>query len=169
MKDEKDIFDHLKPKGFEMPDKAYFEQLTKNVIESQQPVKPKVVPFYRKPVTWISAAAAVAIAIFITFTFSGNVETSNDPLLALNEITQDEIIAYVDQNIDEFETESIAEIVPESSIDPSELIPEEVVEETTQTIEPEVVSLDEIDQEEILEYLEVEGLDPSDLEDDFFM
>lgn len=169
MKDEKDIFDHLKPKGFEMPDKAYFEQLTKNVIKSQQLVKPKVVPFYRKPITWIGAVAAIAVAVFITLTFNSRIETSEDPLLALNEISQNEIFAYVDQNIDEFEIESIAEIVPENTINPSELIPEEAIEETPQAIETETVSLDEIDQEEILEYLEVEGIDPSDLEDDFFM
>ena len=44
----------------DMPVKAYFDNLAQSVIDSQ---KTKIIPLYKRPITWISAAAAVVLVL----------------------------------------------------------------------------------------------------------
>ena len=162
MKEEKDIFDFIQPSKVDTPDKSYFEALTKNVI---QEAKPKVVPLHKRPVVWMRVAAAAIIALLFVTNINPGDSMSSDPLLALNDISSEEILAYVDENIDEFEEDEIAEIVPEEAIEIRDImeLPEPAVVEEPAVTEASI-SLQEVNEEEIMDYLEEEGIELLDLD-----
>lgn len=157
MQKDNDIFDHLNPRKIKVPDSSYFEQLTKRVITEEK----KVIPLYRKPIVWITAAAA-CIALVFTIELLLSEKGSNDALLALNDCSKEEIQSYVENNIDEFETEMIIEFIPVDNLDTPEVTisPEPSVEST------DVLTFDNIETEDILEYFEEYEIDPYEIEDD---
>ncbi|MFT5780575.1 MAG: hypothetical protein ACI837_003538 [Crocinitomicaceae bacterium] len=164
MEKEKDIFDHLKVRKIEVPDAAYFENLTKMVIDKQ---RPKIIPMYKRPMAWIGAAAAVAIVALLVTNISESPIESSDPLLALNEFSADDLMSYVDDHIDEFDTEMISDMIPSSDLESSDIFDEieaPIVEPVKQVKAP--ISLDKIDDQDILDYFDDEGIDLEDFEDD---
>jgi Glu-tRNA(Gln) amidotransferase subunit E-like FAD-binding protein len=166
MEENKDIFEHIEKRKVELPDASYFENLAESVLDSQ---KVKVVPFHKRPIAWISAAAA-AILVFVVFQFgSSNVE-QNDVLAELDSISNEEVFAYVEDNIDDFDIELLAEFVPEDRIDDSALEEEFNhminTDENSMTQVDSEISFDNISKDDILDYLEEEELDIYELEDD---
>lgn len=161
MNEEKDIFDFIEKRKVDVPHKAYFENLSQSIISSQ---KTRVIPFYKRPITWIGAAAAVALVLMMVRLDSPQ-ETvvQTDVLSELNNIPREVILAYVEENIDDFDIELIAEFVPASALE-YEPIEQEITDEKETT--NETISFDDITRDDILEYLEDEGIDLSDLEDE---
>lgn len=167
MNKEKDIFEHLKASKVELPDQSYFDQLAQQVIADEKaPVK--VVPMYRKPLLWLSAAAAVLLIGFFALNTWSTSADSQDPLLALEEVPAEMLLAYVDEHIEDFEAESIAEILPESALEVTAVAEIELVEQDTPSnTTPDLELLDEeLDEEDIINYLEEEGMDFFELEDE---
>jgi hypothetical protein len=101
---------------------------------------------------WISSAAAAAI-IAITIQLSTSTEESLSLQAALNEIPHETILAYVTENIDDYEIDEIAEIIPEGNIQEIEVFQPATIESTTN------LSFDNISNEEIMDYLFEEGID----------
>lgn len=170
MEKEKDIFDHIKARKVDLPSADYFKNLADTVIEKQ---RPKIIPLYKRPMTWVGAAAAVIIIALLVTNISGSNETthnSTDPLLALNDISSDELISYIDNNIDDFETELIAEMIPESELEDIELFVdiEPIANDIalTNEITNSVIEIDELEDQDILEYFNDEGIDFEDLQDE---
>ena len=166
MEEKNDIFDHLKPRKTPIPDASYFESMAKSVIESQ---KAPIIPLYKRPVAWISAVAAIFIAGIMIVNFSTTSDINSDPLLALNDVSSDELYAYIDENIDDFETDLIVEALNESSVDEMNFIepePVEQIEVKAEKINPEPISFDEVDSKDILDYFNEEGIDSDEFEDD---
>ncbi|PHR26142.1 MAG: hypothetical protein COA38_15515 [Fluviicola sp.] len=166
MEEKNDIFDHLKPRKTPIPDASYFESMAKSVIESQ---KAPIIPLYKRPVVWISAVAAIFIAGIMIVNFSTTSDINSDPLLALNDVSSDELYAYIDENIDDFETDLIVEALNESSVDEMNFIepePAEQIEVKAEKINPEPISFDEVDSKDILDYFNEEGIDSDEFEDD---
>lgn len=166
MEEKNDIFDHLKPRKTPIPDASYFESMAKSVIESQ---KAPIIPLYKRPVVWISAVAAIFIAGIMIVNFSTTSDINSDPLLALNDVSSDELYAYIDENIDDFETDLIVEALNESSVDEMNFIepePVEQIETKAEKISPEPISFDEVDSKDILDYFNEEGIDSDEFEDD---
>ena len=166
MEEKNDIFDHLKPRKTPIPDASYFESMAKSVIESQ---KAPIIPLYKRPVVWISAVAAIFIAGIMIVNFSTTSDINSDPLLALNDVSSDELYAYIDENIDDFETDLIVEALNESSVDEMNFIepePVEQIETKVEKISPEPISFDEVDSKDILDYFNEEGIDSDEFEDD---
>ena len=151
MKTKEDIFDHLNRKEIPTPDTNYFDQLAKDVVSTQ---KPKIIPLYRKPIAWIGTAAAVIALVFL---LNPRANTELDVLLALNDIPTEDVFSYIDENIDEFDTDLISEILEEENIGPIEFMGEEITPAFNG--ESENLNLEDIDTEEILEYLENEAID----------
>jgi hypothetical protein len=167
MEEKNDIFDHLKPRKTPIPEASYFEAMAQSVIESQK--KTLIVPLYKRPVVWISAVAAILIAGIMIVNFSATTDTTSDPLLALNNVSSDDLYQYIDENIDDFETDLIVEALNESSVDEIsfiELEPIEKVEVKTEKISPEPISFDEIDSKDILDYFNEEGIDSNEFEEE---
>lgn len=176
MKEEKDIFDYIQPRKTEVPNADYFKQLTQKVVEEQksdETSKPgKVIPLYKRPVTWIGVAAAAVVTFLVINVNQGGPEGSGD-LLAMSDISSEEAYQYVDEHLDEFDTELLLEAIPASDLepheetDPPEKKEEEKKEEKTETTpSTEKISLEDIDTEDILRYLEEQGIDPEELEED---
>ncbi|MCJ8291851.1 MAG: hypothetical protein HRT58_17445 [Crocinitomicaceae bacterium] len=166
MEEKNDIFDHLKPRKTPIPDASYFESMAKSVIESQ---KAPIIPLYKRPVVWISAVAAIFIAGIMIVNFSTTSDINSDPLLALNDVSSDELYAYIDENIDDFETDLIVEALNESSVDEMNFIepePAEQIEVKAEKTDPESISFDEVDSKDILDYFNEEGIDSDEFEDD---
>lgn len=159
MNEEKNIFDFIEKRKVDVPDEAYFHGLAQSVIRSQ---KTKIIPIYKRPITWIGTAAAIVLMLMVVKFDSTEELVETDILSALDDIPRDVILAYVEGNIDEFDIELIAEFIPASSLR------FEKIEETQISDDKpiESVSFDNITRDEILKYLEDEELDFSDLEDE---
>lgn len=175
MEEKRDIFNHLNVVKTNVPDDSYFEQLAKSVIASQS--KPKVIPLYKRPVVWIGAVAAILLVSLLVVNFSStDITEDQDPLLALNEISSDELYNYINENIDDFDTDMLIDALDDQAID-------ELTSKTSQALQtaagkpnvpvkaekPLPVSFDDIDVEDILDYFEKEGIDPEDIEEEIFI
>jgi len=174
MEEKKDIFDFIEKRPIETPDSSYFKDLADKVLseakEEPEERQAKIIPLYRRPVAWISGVAA---AILVAFLMLPNTSDPLNPLTGFtnsNEPSRAEVLAYVNENIDDFDEELLIEFIAIKNLEADEaetqeLEPEEEALETI--IETETKDLQEslqnISDEEILEYLEMEGeLDEDD-------
>jgi len=164
MNEEKDIFDFIEKRKVNTPDKAYFDNLTQSVLDSQ---RTKVIPLYKRPISWLSVAAAAVLVLFVVnFNAPDEITESTDWETAMNDISREELLAYVEENIDEFDIELIAEFVPADELN-TKYVELENQMSTEEEVDPiESITFESVTKEEILEYLEDEDLDFSDLEDE---
>lgn len=180
MEKDKDIFEHLKARKTPMPDASYFSSLAQSVIASQQPTtlnqkeNTPVVPLFKRPIVRIGSVAAIA-AIFVVgmlvVNLSNTSTETNDPLLALNDIPPSEVYEYIDENIDDFDTDLIAEALDEASISNISFTDNSEESSTVETSPTSIekISFDDIDIEDIIDYLNEEGITSEDLEEDSFI
>ncbi len=154
MENPNNIFNQVKARKVNVPDADYFSQLADSIIE-QKDSKAKVIPMYKKPLVWMTSAAAV-IAVLIVFNYEGASDSSMNLKLALSEISTDEIVAYVDEHVDDFDTDLIVEAVPVENI-----YANSDVEEAT--IPDAIISFETISDNEIMEYLLEEDIDLDEL------
>jgi len=153
MENPNNIFDQVEKRKIIVPESAYFDAMADSIISQQAP---KIIPLYKKPLVWISSAAAVAI-IAITIQLSASTEESLSWQFALNDIPHETILEYVTENIDDYEIDEIAEIIPNQTIQDIE-----VFQPVTKKSESNL-SFDNISNEEIMEYLLDEGIDLEDM------
>lgn len=155
MENPNNIFNKVNPKKIDVPEGDYFKQMANSIIANQN-ATPKIIPLYKKPVFWITSVAATIILI-IVFNMNANNEKTFNIQLALNEVSSEEIISYVDENIDEFELSEITDAIPESKIDLME-------KHHTNSSENETnLSFENISEEEIIEYLLDEDVELDEL------
>lgn len=125
----------------------------------------KIIPLYRK--TWFQIAAAASVVLIVTlFALNGGeapktrIAQTQQP--DWNSVSQEEVLAYIDENIDDFETEVIAQHLDpipqwntetELAVNGAPVTPKAGKEKTDKYDE----LFNELDQEDILEYLEDEG------------
>ncbi|MFZ9028361.1 MAG: hypothetical protein ACO2Z9_05055 [Crocinitomicaceae bacterium] len=164
MKENEDIFGHLKKRKIETPSKDYFDALTASIIE-QESNETKVIPIGRKIFYWSTAAAAILVVGFFLFNIPQQTETNI--LAQLDDVTTEELIAYVDENIDDFDADQLGETLSDEEIEKldEELSPE--MSDISYVESSESISFDDIDEQEILDYLELEDIDLDELENDF--
>ena len=154
MENPNNIFEKVNPRKVDVPDINYFTKMASSISASQKPVI-KIIPFYKKPILWVASAAAAAI-IFV-FNMETSTEQQFNMQLAFNEVTNEEIFNYIDENIDEFELNDIAEIIPDENLKAMEISqPISIQKETN-------LSFDDISDEEIMEYFLEEGIDLNEL------
>lgn len=168
MSEEKNILDHIKPRKVEVPDQSYFKALANEIIEKESDSS-KVIQMWRKPVIWITSAAAVsALIIFSTQFYKPQNET--DLLLALNEISNEEIFSYIDENIEEFDTELIASFVDDNDESISFATEPNYTDSTQVKKDPKTndtnILPESIDRDAILDYLEDQEINVDELSDD---
>jgi hypothetical protein len=162
MKENNDLFDHLKKKEFTIPDTAYFNSLADKVILENQ-VKKKT--FVMRPVIWITAAAAIIILAIIIVKPTTSYVQPDFTQLAFNDISSTEAENYINANLNDFEIDLIEELI----------ISDNAIQEnsdTTKTQPNEVkqtVTFDNISKEDILNYFENENIDIEDLEEESFI
>jgi hypothetical protein len=168
MSEEKNILDHIKPRKVEAPDQSYFKALANEIIEKESD-SGKVIPMWRKPVIWITSAAAVSALIIFSTQFS-KPQNETDVLLALNEISNEEIFNYIDENIEEFDTELIASFVDENDKSISFATEPNYTDSTQVKKDPKTndtnIIPESIDRDAILDYLEDQEINLDELSDD---
>lgn len=155
MENPNNIFDQVNPRKIDIPEGDYFKQMANSIIANQI-VTPKVIPLYKKPVFWITSVAAT-IALIIVFNMNASNEKTFNIQLALNEVSTDEIISYVDENIDEFELSEITAAIPDLKL--KEMEKEKALSSENVTN----LSFEDISEEEIIEYLLDEDVELDEL------
>lgn len=160
MEENKNILDSLLVRKTEVPDDDYFKSLKESVISSE---KVKIIPFYKRKITWIGAAAAVLFIVLLTNLIPKNTEKQNEQLFAT--VEENEISDYIEANIEEFDIEMLAEFLPEQ-ISPLDTLKREIIENT---VMEDKIPLEEINEEDILKYLQKEGLEVEELEEETFI
>jgi hypothetical protein len=124
---------------------------------------------WRKPVIWITSAAAVSALIIFSTQFS-KPQNETDILLALNEISNEEIFSYIDENIEEFDTELIASFVNENDESISFATEPNYTDSTQVKKDPKTndtnIIPESIDRDAILDYLEDQEINLDELSDD---
>ncbi len=164
MKKNEDIFEHLKKRKIETPSKDYFEALAESVIK-QESKAPKVIPIGRKVLYWSTAAAAILVIGF--FLFNLPQQPATNILAQLEDVSTEELIAYVDENIEDFDTDQLGETLSDEEIDK---LNEEInieMSDISFVESSEPISFEDIDEQDILDYLELEDIDLDELENDF--
>lgn len=154
MEQKKDIFDFLKVNKTEAPASDYFENLVTNTLAAKKS-KAIIIPLYKKPIVWLTAVAAVLIAVLITNAFRPSDEEQH-VLVAMNDLSKSEINKYIEENIDDFDTDLISEFISFEQIEDSNSV------KTDNT----PITIDELTDEDILEYFNDEGIDIYELSDD---
>ncbi len=165
MEKEKNILDFLKPRERESLDNAYFDNLTDSIISAHPKVETKkIIPLYKKTTFWISSIAAVFIGLITFKTFTSPSEKTYN----FNSVSHSELMAYVDDNIDEFDQDLLVKYISVES--PTKIQAKELIEQnmTTKKIQVNSISkkvlFDDLQKEEILNYLDSEELNIDDLE-----
>ena len=165
MEKEKNIVDFLKPREREFIDNAYFDNLAASIISTHPKVETKkIIPLYKKTTFWISSIAAVFIGLIALNTFT----SSSEKMYNFNSISHSELMAYVDDNIDEFDQDLLVKYIPVES--PIKTKAKELIEQKTVTEKVQVnsksktVLFDDLQKEDILNYLDSEELSIDDLE-----
>ncbi|TNE74857.1 MAG: hypothetical protein EP333_05125 [Bacteroidetes bacterium] len=162
MNKQKEILDRIKYKRPEVPDERYFIEMAKKIQQMESSAK--VIPLYRRPAFYLAISAAASLVLFFTV-FTNNSNKINDINLAaeLQEVKQSEVLAYIDENIDDFEIELIAEFTTELK---EEGLQEIVTNDNSESL-PELngnieTELNELDKDAILEYLKENGIDQNE-------
>ena len=114
MENPNNIFDQVQTRKVNVPERTYFEGMADSIISQHAS---KVVPLYKKPLVWISSAAAVAI-IAITIQLSTSTEERLNLQTALNDIPNETILAYVTENIDDYDNKHKEMIAYLKSVNP---------------------------------------------------
>lgn len=167
MEEKNDIFDHLRAGKTPVPDASYFANLTKSVIDSQN--NTPIIPLYKRPIIWIGAAAAILVLSLFFVNLSPNAGKNSDPLVALNDVSSNEISNYINENIDDFDIDLITEALNERSIDELQFINDTAnvqIQKTNQHSTSTKISFDDVNVDDILDYLKDQGIDAEDLEDE---
>lgn len=163
---EQHIIDELKKGTTPVPADDYFAQLKQTIFDQLEPTV-KIVPLYQKPWFMTAVAAGIALIISVAFFFDGN-ETPKPAVATVdwNSVSRDEILAYIDDNIDDFEVETIAQHL--DSI-PNWAETSAGIEKTTsrsaKSIKEEKYDelFKDIDQQDILKYIEEEAIELDEL------
>lgn len=159
-KDSHRIFQELEKVPTQVPDDAYFEALKSAVISTIKN-EPKVVPFYRK--RWIQAAASIVFllgigSLFLIGNFKQPTPSQTSETVDFSSLSREDILAYIENHSEDFETEDIAGILSEV---PSLSLPSQPVKQHQKTVKskPHQELWDQLEDDEIIRYLEEESYD----------
>jgi hypothetical protein len=164
---ERHIIDDLKKGTTPLPSDDYFTQLKSTLMAQTAPAK-KVIPLYRKP-WFLTTAAAASILLVVSLFLRGNeatVTATEKP--DWSSVSQDEVLAYIHANIDDYEPEVIAshfDSIPDWSgrIETTETTNDvAVVTPAAEKTNSYDHLLKTINKEDILEYLREEAVDMDD-------
>lgn len=154
METNKNIFDQFQLKEKPKVPEAYFENLANEVMGKAKKVSPIRV-LYKRPVFWFSAAAAMLV-LFVGIRFFTQPED-----LTFEDLSDKEILAYVEENLDDIETELLIETATSELNYPEK---ESSENQQTKTVSTSTQS-DSISKEDILHYLNSQEVDLEAIEE----
>jgi hypothetical protein len=163
MKTNKDIIDFIQPRKREEIGDDYFNNLTaKIILENNKNSKSKIVTFYKKPIFWMSSVAAILIVMLIVRINENSIVNECD----FNSVSNPELMAYVEDNIDEFDTEILGEYLP-VELDTQNIKKENKIQESkigNKEVDSDVDLFENLEKSDVLDYLDEEELTIEDLE-----
>lgn len=181
--EDKHIIDDLQVNPIQMPSDLYFEELKKNILSEvgnnrlkQEDVKlPKIeaspgkdeklkeqsgiISMYRHWYVWGSAAAILAFALLFPWNNHTN-PSINSEQINLSSVSNEEIYQYLDENIEDLDTEAITAHLSKDVMVNSEVTEnrdEASATENTDNFSSKSPLLEHIKDEEILDYLNDES------------
>lgn len=158
MEAPQNLFDFIKPRSIQTPEDSYFSDLALQIATQEEKRR---IPLYKKSYFVLSSLAASIIAtIFIASLFSDD-STSG---YQFPEPDKREILAYINENIEDFDLDLIVEAMPDTllTVSPQERI-------LNDDVASETIILPEIEKHEIEEYLKQYNVDPEDPDENGFI
>lgn len=160
MKAPDEFYDFIRPRKVPTPDESYFSDLA-SMVSSQEQIK--TVPLYRKYTIWVSSMAA---SILVTLFLYGLFHTDPSVQHQLPNPDKGEILAYIKDNIDDFDLELIAEALPDTLLAiPAQI--QNVSEDLSNSSSLE--DLKDLKTDEIEEYLDLYNIDPDETDENVFI
>ena len=156
MESKKEILNHIKLVKVDTPNQAFFESLSKKVVDENPKTKFNRSIGHKLVKMTLAAAAVLIIALVLFKDFSDPAVPQKAEENLFSKINDEEIYAYVDQHIDEFTLEEITAV----------LSAEEVDNENAMEVD---VYFTDISQEEIMDYIENENIDLDEFEDELLI
>lgn len=163
--EDKHIIADLQVNPIQMPSDSYFEDLKKNILSEvgnndlKMKAQPRIISMYRRWYVWGSAAAILAFALL--FPWNNNTDPSINPEpVNLSSVSNEEIYQYLDENIEDLDTETIAvHLGKEAMVTPEISKPQDVAsaKEGTENFTSKSPLLEHVKDEEILDYLKDES------------
>lgn len=163
--EDKHITADLQVNPIQIPSDAYFEDLKKNILNKiednrlAEKQETRIIPMYRRWYVWGSAAAILAFALF--FPWNNNTDPSINPEpVNLSSVSNEEIYQYLDENIEDLDTETIAvHLGKEATVNPeiTETQDAASAKEGSENFTSKSPLLEHVKDEEILDYLKDES------------
>lgn len=192
--EDKHIIDDLQVNPIHIPSDLYFEELKKNILtevrnnslkeegallpkteaspgkDENQKGQPGIISMYRRWYVWGSAAAILAFALLFPWNNHTSPSTNPEPI-NLSSVSNEEIYQYLDENIEDLDTEVIAAHLSKDEMVNSEITENRdeacaiakaiggmrSVRENTDNFTSKSPLLEHIKDEEILDYLNDES------------
>jgi hypothetical protein len=163
--EDKHIIDDLQVNPIQMPSDSYFEALKTNILNEvrNSPLKskeqPGIISMYRRWYVWGSAAAILAFVLLFPWNNSTDPSINPEPV-NLSSVSNEEIYQYLDENIEDLDTETIAVHLSKEVVVNSDIVETEdaaSVKEGTENFPSKSPLLEHIKDEEILDYLKNES------------
>jgi hypothetical protein len=149
---------------------GYFSELKASLMEAaKNDPKPQVRRLYNRPLFWITSIAAAAVLLIAIRL------VINEPIpaeISFSSLSNEEILSYIDANIDDFDEEHLAEVydsrlmqeqqgdtTKKRTITVTEVKPETVPASTTP------VTFESLSEEDIMNYLKSQEMTEEELEE----
>lgn len=160
--ENKHIIDDLQVAPIQLPSDSYFEELKKSILKEigneglKKKEEPRIIPMYRRWYVWGSAAAILAFAILLSW---NNTQTPPESAsINLSSVSNEEIYDYLNENIEDLDSETIAVHLNNDAIAQNEdQTTENEKVETTEDFSSKSTLLDHLEDQEILDYLNDES------------
>ncbi len=164
--ENKNILSKLNKVPVQVPNDDFFEALKVHVVDKIN-TETRIVPFYKRMSFRAAATIAILIAIGSVYFLQKNpkpeIQPSQSAKVDFNSLSKQDILAYIEENSEDFETEDLASVLGE--IPSIENTSKENNSENAKPNSNKVKSnstqklLQELDDEDILKYLEEQGED----------
>lgn len=164
IQENKHIVDDLERIPIQMPSDTYFEELKKNLLNEigthglKEKGAPGIISMYRRWYVWGSAAAILAFILLFPWNNTGT--SSNSEPINLSSVSNEEIYDYLNENIEDLDTETIAVHLSTDAVassEDSENKKNAPIEENNGSLSSTSPLLEHIEDEEILDYLNNES------------
>lgn len=161
MQQEQHILDELRKRPVSLPPDDYFGQMKEQLFSQLE--QPKAIPLYRR-FSFLAVSAAASVMLIIGL-FVFNERRPHDdahPNVDWNTVSREDILAYVDENIEEFDAMALAkhlDTIPEWHSQADVLVTDSVLADLPSRSNHLEQLMDELDKEDILKYLQEEAIE----------
>lgn len=161
--DNKNILSQLNKVPVQVPNDDFFESLKVHVVDKIN-TETKIVPFYKRMSFRAAATIAILIAIGTIYFMQSpkqEIPQKQQAKVDFSSVSKSDILAYIEENAEDFETEDIAEALTEVPSIKEESDKNKTSNPGSKEVKPASTQKlwNELKDEDILRYLEEQGED----------